>query len=388
MSKQARSSKDGPIRGLKLTGSPRERGLTHGEEFADEIERNLEIYLDVFEHKGSDEGTVYEQAEQFVPLIEDENEAYAEEMRGVAEGSGLSIEDVTILNARYEVMYSAFKQAADEINEGLPDACTAFGVRNSLSDDGHTYVGQNWDWMPGLETFVMDVELEDGADHVAMTEAGIVGGKIGVNEAGLAMTLNGLVTEHDGEEPFRKPYHVRFREVLASERMDAAIEPLIARDRACSANVIVGHESGEMIDLELSPETANYLYPDDGLLVHTNHVEDSSSMNSEFERLIPDTLCRAPRLRRLLTEDADKIGEGDIKEALRDHFDHPNSICRHPNEDDPELDRLETGGSFVMDLTEKRLLGTNGPPCEHEYVEFQVGSSSSQPRGAVDGRHP
>jgi isopenicillin-N N-acyltransferase-like protein len=374
MSTQTNRSKYGPLRSLKLTGSPRERGITHGEAFADEIATNLEIYLDVFEHKGTDEATVYEQAERFVPLIEDENEAYAEEMRGVAEGSGLSIEDVTILNARYEVMYSAFKQVADDLGKGKPDACTAYGIRNSVSADGHTYVGQNWDWMPGLETFVMDVEQENGADHVAMTEAGIVGGKIGVNEAGLAMTLNGLVTERDGEEPFRKPYHVRLREVLESERMDAAIEPLIVEGRACSANVIIGHESGEMINLELAPETANYLYPEDGVLVHTNHVEDTSSMDSEFEKLIPDTLCRAPRLRRLLTEGTDAIGEEDIKDALRDHFDHPNSICRHPNEDDPELDRLETGGSFIMDLTEKRLLGTNGPPCEHEYVEFQVGS--------------
>lgn len=375
MATQTEQSKYGPLRSLKLTGSPHERGVTHGEAFADEIEKNLEIYLDVFEYKGTDEGTVYEQAEAFVPLIEDENEAYAEEMQGVAEGSGLSIEDVTILNARYEVMYSAFKQAADDLDRAKPDACTAYGVRNSLSDDGHTYVGQNWDWMPGLETFVMDVEQENGANHVAMTEAGIVGGKIGVNEAGLALTLNGLVTEHDGEDPFRKPYHVRLREVLDAERMDAAIEALIAKDRVCSANVIIGHESGEMIDLELSPEKANYLYPDDdGLLVHTNHVEDTTSMDSQFEKLIPDTLCRAPRLRRLLTEGTDTVGEADIKGALRDHFGHPNSICRHPNEDDPEMDRLETGGSFIMDLTEKRLLGTNGPPCEHGYTEFQVSS--------------
>lgn len=373
MSQQKESSKYGPLRGLELTGTPHERGVKHGEEFADEIEKNLETYLDVFEYKGSDRDTVYEQATEFVPLIEDENEEYAEEMKGVAEGSGLSIEDITILNARYEVMYSAFKEAADEINEDNPDACTAYGIRNSLSDNGHTYVGQNWDWMPGLETFVMDVRRDDGPDHVAMTEAGIVGGKIGVNEEGLAMTLNGLVTEHDGENPFRKPYHVRFREVLDSERMDSAIESMIAKDRACSANVIIGHESGEMLNLELSPEKANYLEPEDGLLIHTNHVEDTSSMDSEFEKLIPDTLCRAPRLRRLLTEGKDEISEEDIREALQDHFGHPNSICRHPNEEDEELDQLETGGSFIMDLNERRLLGTNGPPCDHEYIEFQVG---------------
>lgn len=374
MATQDTSSKYGPLKGLTLTGTPRERGLRHGEAFAAEIEKNLEIYLNTFEYKGSDRDVVYEQAEKFVPLIKAENEEYAEEMYGVAEGSGLSIEEITILNARYEVMYSAFKNAADELTVTKPDACTAYGVRNSLSQNGHTYLGQNWDWMPGLETFVMDVRRDDAPDHVAMTEAGIVGGKIGVNEAGLAMTLNGLVTANDGNDPFRKPYHVRLREVLDAERMDSAIESMIVDDRVCSANVIIAHESGEMINLELSPEKANYLQPDeDGLLVHANHVEDTTTMNSEFEKLIPDTLCRAPRLRRLLREGIDEVSEADIKAALRDHVGYPNSLCRHPNEDDPELDRLETGGSFIMDLTEKRLLGTNGPPCEHEYIEFQVG---------------
>ncbi|WP_306061297.1 C45 family autoproteolytic acyltransferase/hydolase [Natronococcus wangiae] len=360
------------LRGLELAGTPYERGVTHGEEFAEEIKTNVDIYLDVFEYKGTDEDTVYEQAEEFVPLIEEENEEYAEEMKGVAEGSGLSLEDITVLNARYEVMYSAFKEAADEIEEGNPDACTAFATQPEITSNGHTYLGQNWDWMPGLETFVMDIRRDDKPNMVAMTEAGIVGGKIGVNEHGLGMTLNGLVTAKDGENPFRKPYHVRFREVLDAERMDTALAPLITKDRACSGNVIVAHAEGEMVNLEISPEEANYLYPEDHLLTHANHVEDRSTMNSEFEKLIPDTLCRAPRLKRLLSKHNGEIDVDILMDSLRDHFGHPNSICRHPNEEDPELDQLQTNGSYIMDLTERRLLGTAGPPCEREYKEFRA----------------
>lgn len=360
------------LRSVELTGTPYERGVTHGEEFADEIASNVDLYLDVFKYKGTDEETVYGQVDEFIPLIEDENEAYAEEMQGIAEGSGLDLEDITVLNARYEVMYSAFKQAADEVDEGEADACTAFGAQPEITADGHTYIGQNWDWMPGLETFVMDIRRDDAPNMVAMTEAGIVGGKIGVNEHGLGMTLNGLVTEKDGENPFRKPYHVRFREVLDAERMDQAIAPLITKDRACSGNVIVGHAEGEMVNLEIAPEAVNYLYPQDNLLTHANHVEDRSTMNSEFEKLIPDTLCRAPRLKRLLSRHRGEIDEEVLVDALRDHFGRPNSICRHPDEEDPELDRLRTNGSYILDLTERRMLGTGGPPCESEYQEFRA----------------
>lgn len=372
----AQSTQPDTLQRLELAGTPYERGVTHGTEFADEIETNLEIYLDVFEYKGTDRETVYEQAEEFVPLIEDQNEAYFEEMEGIAEGSGRSIEDITILNARYEVMYSAFKQAADELDgeDAAPDACTAFGAQPETTENEHTFIGQNWDWMPGLETFVMDIRRSDEPNMVAMTEAGIVGGKIGVNEHGIGMTLNGLVTEKDGENPFRKPYHVRFREVLNSERLDTAIESLIATNRACSGNVLLGHAEGEMLNLELAPESANYLYPEDHLLTHANHVEDRSQMNSEFEKLIPDTLCRAPRLKRLLSKHRGEIGFDVCTEGFQDHFGKPSSICRHPNEEDPELDRLQTNGSYVIDLTERRMIGTNGPPCENDYVEFEVAS--------------
>jgi isopenicillin-N N-acyltransferase-like protein len=372
----AQSVKQSPLEKLKLTGTPYERGVKHGEEYADQIKENVDLYLDVFEYKGSDEETVYEQADEFTPLIEDENKEYAEEMRGVAEGSNLPIEDITILNARYEVMYSAFASAAEELNEepqpGNPDACTAFGVRPEITADGNTYIGQNWDWTPGIHTFVMDIQRNDKPNMVAMTEAGIVGGKIGVNEHGIGMTLNGLVTEKDGEEPFRKPYHVRFREVLDSEQFADASEALIAKDRACSGNVILGHGEGEMINFELAPETANYLYPEDDLLTHANHVEDTSSMDSEFEKLIPDTLCRAPRLRRLLSKEKGNLNFEVFQEAFQDHFDRPSSICRHPNEKDDELERLQTNGSYVLDLTNRRMRGTNGPPCENEYIEFEV----------------
>ena len=58
----------------------------------------------------------------------------------------------------------------------------------------------------------------------------------------------------------------------------------------------------------LAPETAHYLYPEEGLLTHANHFEDRSDVRSEFERILPNTLCRAPRLKRLLSASAGELG--------------------------------------------------------------------------------
>lgn len=360
---------------LVLSGTPRERGLLHGEAYAEEIAENVETYLEVFDHYGADEATVYDQAAAFVSIIEDEHEAYAEEMRGIAEGSGLSIEDVTVLNARYEVMYGAYAETARGMDgDGHPDGCTGFGAQPEVTIDGHTLLGQNWDWIPPLNIFVMDVRREDAPDMVAMTEMGIVGGKIGVNEHGIGMLLMGLVTGADGEDPIRKPYHVRFREALDAERLDQAIAPFVQSKRACSASVLLGHHSGEMIDLELGPESQGYLYAEDGLLTHANHVEGAVDAESEFEKLLPDTLCRSPRLRRLLARERGSIDVEKAKAALRDHVGHPKSICRHIDETDPEHEQDQSNASFVIDCDERHLYGTYGPPCENDYVGFQVGS--------------
>jgi hypothetical protein len=42
-------------------------------------------------------------------------------------------------------------------------------------------------------------------DFVGFTEAGIVGCKMGVNAVGIGLCVNGLVTNRDGVNGFRKP---------------------------------------------------------------------------------------------------------------------------------------------------------------------------------------
>lgn len=181
---------------LELTSGPYERGRTHGEVYSDEVAENIQRYLTVFNHYGADEETVYDQAAEFVDIIEAENGDYFTEMEGMADGADLDIEDVTVLNARWEVMYSAYAEAAEDTGDNaVPDGYTAFGAQPEITANGHTLIGQNWDWIPNINIFVMNLQADDVSNHIAMTEAGIVGGKIGVNEHGIGMLLNGLVAE-------------------------------------------------------------------------------------------------------------------------------------------------------------------------------------------------
>jgi isopenicillin-N N-acyltransferase-like protein len=58
-----------------------------------------------------------------------------------------------------------------------------------------------------------------------------------------------------------------------------------------------------------------------------------------------------------------------LKDIFRDHFNHPYSICRHPDAARPEMERSATLASMIMDLTAGEMHVTVGEPCSMEYVK-------------------
>ncbi|SIR93235.1 isopenicillin-N N-acyltransferase like protein [Haladaptatus litoreus] len=353
---------------LVLTGSPYERGLTHGEAFAAEIRANVETYLTRFAHHGATEEAVRRQASEYVPLIEEWNADYASELRGIADGSGVMIEEITLLNVRYEILYASYSDQTTKTH-----GCTSFGLLPMATADGETYIGQNWDWAAPIADTLLVAEIHQSAksDHIAITEAGIVGGKMGVNEQGIGLVINGLVSPDDGDHPFRKPFHLRCREILDATRYDSALESIVATPHACSANYVVGHGDGEVIDIETSPNRTDYIYPQNGIVTHANHFM-TPDFESRMERQLPDSLYRANRLRRLFEHRRGEIDSNIMKSALRDHFGRPASICRHEDPDAPSEECSQTDTSVILNLDDCILHATYGPPCDEDYQIYRL----------------
>ncbi len=361
---------------LELGDDPFERGLVHGRTLAGEIADNLQTYLNRFEAGGLNSDAVKREGHNWAEVIAQQNPSYAEEMRGVAEGSEQSLVDIVMLNARYELTYGVF---GDEVTASdrktaaeNTDGCTSFGVLPEATANGVTLMGQNWDWLAGVygRCAILHIRRRSKPDMVCFTEAGIVGGKIGVNEHGIGIALNGLVSVHDGKYSYEKPCHVRCREVLDATTFDKALLPVVSTRRVCSANFVIGHADGEVIDLETSPDEISYAYPRDGLFTHANHFIDPRHGPSQMERLVPDTLYRAERLDRLLRADLGVLDPTLIKTALTDHFGKPNSICRHVNPVDPPAKAGQTNASVVIDLNAREMLVSNGPPCSNPYETY------------------
>ena len=348
-----------------------ERGTKHGRMFAQPIRDNVETYLRRFEASGLGRDAALKEGDVWDTAITRCAPEYAAEMKSIAEGAGLPRGVVAMLNARYEIAFTLYGRDARRADTSAaePDGCTTFGALPELTAQGHTFLGQNWDWLSNIRgrCLVLRIRRSSKPSMVCLTEAGIVGGKMGVNEAGIGLVQNGLASDQDGYNPYEKPFHVRCREILDAESLSDAILPIVATRRTCSANFIVGCASGEIIDLETSPNAVTPIHPEDGLVTHANHFVDPRHGASQMERIGPSTLFRAARLERLLRRHAGRIALAEIRSTFADHTSFPNSICRHPDGRQAEARRTMTLASVVLDLDAREMWIAEGPPCDTTY---------------------
>lgn len=370
---------------LELGADPRERGRIHGQTLSSAVRDNVETYLGRFEAGGTNRKKILGESEEWLAFMQGDNTDYAEEMAAVAKASGVSLTEIAMLNARFEITYSVFGAEARSLNTKLEqEGCTSFGLMPDATANGHTLLCQNWDWLEKVRgrTFVQRVRRssvpgEGKPDFIGFSEAGIVGSKMGVNAAGIGLCVNGLMTPRDGANGIRKPFHVRCQEILDAWRFDQALAPVVQTDRTASSNFLIGHAEGEIIDIEATPDHCAYVYPQDGLVVHANHLVRETRVASQMERIAPNTLYRGPRLDRLLRAKLGQIDFDALRHAMTDHFSAPAAICRHADTSLPEAKRVITVAAIVLDLTERVLHVTDGPLCRSEFEEFPLYAKSS-----------
>ena len=168
---------------VHLTGMAYEQGVQHGQALRDRIAHNLGVYFARFERETKlPRPEVLKRAGLYASVMESQNSDYFAGLRGVAAGSGFALDELVALQIRYEILYYQFGKNA--MAEDV-DGCTAFAVLPEASENGHLLLGQNWDWIPQVQGAVLHTTDPDGFQTLAFTEAGIVGGKIGFNSAGL-----------------------------------------------------------------------------------------------------------------------------------------------------------------------------------------------------------
>lgn len=364
---------------VDLPGEPHSDGETHGRAAAALVAENLRIYYDRFQREAKlSLQETRARARRYFEAVERTEPAYAVAMRGLSEGSGATLDDVAVLNARYEILYSQYSKINQiaATSYGIPaGGCTAFAVLPEASADGHLYLGQNWDWFPAVRGLILRTAGPDGFGMAAFTEAGIVGGKIGMNTHGIGLAVNGLLSSHDDWSRLHTPFHVRTWRILHARTLDEAARVVEGEDRACSANFLIGHANGtaQVLDIEAAPHAVCRLQPARGVLAHANHFIDPGRLGI-WQPLAEEKLStfqRCARMEEMLVEGRALDARG-LMTVLRDHVGRPDSVCRHPNPTLPDEERVETVVSVIEDLTACRFYVAPGPPCTNEFEEIAL----------------
>jgi isopenicillin-N N-acyltransferase-like protein len=378
---------------VRVEGGSYQRGRQYGAQARARVRRSVQAYQQVFEYyAGWDWAQVRRAAAGFEAPIARFRPAYLEEMRGIAEGAGLDPADVLAINVRTEVMYAAkarlaplaarapLAPLAPLADRARPPAeCSSFAIVPQ-APDGKTLIGQNWDWLlHSADTLVLlEVSQDEGPDFVTVVEAGLLA-KAGMNAAGLGLVTNAMVTDADVGAP-GLPYHVLLRAMFDCTTVTEALMVLQAGERSSSANYLIAHASGTALDVEAAPGdfTRLYpLYPDHGLLLHTNHFQAPRSRPSDPVDLslwaMPSSAVRLQRLQAMPPATLD-----DARRLLADHADYPYSICAHPEPGEHPLEQGATITSVLMNLTAGQMWVTAGNPCQARYQEVAWPASPAE----------
>jgi isopenicillin-N N-acyltransferase like protein len=351
---------------IAVQGTYEEMGAELGRRTGHLVERSLDTYLRRFrDQAGLSAADVLRWGATYLEVARSYDGRIAAMLEGLAAGAGQPIEHLTALNARTEMLYGTGYR-----DEG----CTSVAVLGKHTRDGHTLLAQNWDWHPeqGPVTFLLATRDTEGFSVLTLAEAGMLA-KSGLNSAGLGVCANLLVSDRDTGGA-GVPYHYLLRGVLQSRTMSEAHRKALDVRRISSGNLLIADAGGEAIDLEVAPDVFGTLLPEGGLITHSNHFQTALPLVDRKAATSALTLLRPARARHLLEDAAAArtLEPGDIVRALRDHYSHPDGICRHPDPGVPADQVVTSVYSLVMDLDRRELAIAPEPPCARPYERWRL----------------
>ncbi len=363
-----------PTAKLTIKGRPYERGCQHGSQAREMVHSGVAFYSRMWEENvGRSREDLLDLAAEFEPVVGNYDAEILEEMEGVATGAGLSLAEVMVVNARYELMLATL---FNDEKAAPPGECTALAAGPQATADGHTLIAQNWDWVPEIRSrsFLLEIQQEDRPDILTHVEAGFMGHK-GLNSEGLGLCANAMSSKID-RFAAAVPVWVLARSALNCSSLSEVQAEMERAERTASVNFMVASREGQIAAVEMSPIDVKAVGAAESRLAHGNVFADLSperGLEDRLAGLYPQFCDRAERAGGLMAEGPIDVER--LKAVLSDHGNRPESICRHPEdqpEEAPAAIILGTVVSVVMDLTEGALYITGGPPCRNPYAEHRL----------------
>ena len=354
----------------------------------------------------------------YLPGIRDSYPAVLEELDGIAKGAAVSIEEIIMLNARYDlarvrgkIQHSSDTQ--DDKNNGAhigsedaANECTSIYISPEASATGDAFTAQNWDnaahlYLNDTVIYLESHPSEDLPSIFAVTEAGQLV-RSGINSNGLGLTANSLVSTADFVPTSYTntagasvhvptvpavPISLLRRQFLESPTFATGLGSIQNGPRHVSMNVTVATSEGSGMCLEVMPDRIYRIHSKDGYVVHSNHFLHTGFLaRSDARDTYPggSSWYRKERCEKGI-EPYKKCGVSveRLINSFKDHLGYPDSLCSHLH--DALLDKIQDPNSgptltiacVAYNLNQRTIRVCKGPPCEGVFQDFRLRPSKS-----------
>jgi len=367
-----------PVRFDQL--DPRARGRAHGEVWRAPISElaELRLGLTVLRSRFVSAQDVRVAAGAHLPVLEKHLPQLHEELLGIADGSGVTPEDIVVLNQYTDLRDmppERVGRASTEAEPGDPGGCTAIYFTGAEGP----VLGQTWDMHASAEPFVRMMSIEPkGTDQqvLCFTLTGCLG-MAGLGQDAVGVTINNL-SSTDGGLGVVWPAVVRA--LLAEPSAQAARQRLLGLPLSsghyytlADGRDFFGYEtSGELKVLTQSGPRAAHL--------HTNHCFDPVLRQREavprgstsFGRLNLATTLYAQHRPSTLDE---------LWTLLGSHEGMPGTqLCTHQDEVTGDDSYSRTCGRIAMRLQSGEVRVARGCSKRDAGLDVRLGRYNAPPQ--------
>jgi hypothetical protein len=334
---------------VEIAGSPRERGRAYGRRFAAATRGFLdrEIY-GVFRDRFFPKDDLLRYAAACFREVRKECPIIADEMEGMAEGSGLTIEEHVLITLHEELYHRGV----------LPPVphCTAIGL-SPPETPGATYIAQTWDWMPSVAgtSSMLTWRRQEGPSLLAYAFPGLWAGA-GLNSAGIALVWTSAALGKPKQMPrVGLPTYVMLAHLLYQPNLSEVAGAAKRNRHAGWFTIVLGDGEGRLLNVEGSPE---------GITCEESRGRLVRIGFGTRERSATPSTAQVPRHpRRVVTERLlDKTRGKTDAATLKGAFGNPAAgIC----------DGKNTIDLMVFDTTRRAALLSRGPSYGVSWTEYQ-----------------
>ena len=277
---------------------------------------------------------------------------YIEELEGIAEGAGVSFDDI-------------FASMCEELWEvPLIKGCTDMAARGRATLDGSTLVAHTNDLSLSSGTRLVILKFKTGDEpEILAVSSGGVGISAGYNSAKISLTGNQL---DSNDVRHGVPRLLVVRAILGSRTLEEAMSHCLLPQRASSYNNVLADASGEVYSMEGSATDCEAIYIKDDIMAHANHYTSPAMRHFELDPSNrANSIIRHNRAEYLLRQNFGKLTPELFRTLLADHAGYPTSICKHG------ITSFTVFSIIIQVETLKSWIG-RGYACEAEYFEYQL----------------